>query len=421
MLVMGHSASTFAVNRRTTEISASKKGPRQMLVDSVIAEIYAARYSRAIATRESENQVFTLDAIEKLLAAATLDPKTSEENHTTQTGFVSGHLKTVLLHNRPGESLSSKFVKSRKLTTIQLLTALEACMAKESFALSVDYFSLHMRCFELLRTIRREMDQVFIKYFGPMYTERESEYPFLVGYIFMIVFGGSQASETLFRKMRSHEKGSKALIQASEIVARIIKKEGSTEIEKVKKESHIFGGLELQREVQTPPAKKENLEEKVKAFNKLPRPKTVPSRDGSQKLNHWQFSIRNVDPTFDPPDIVFFTNLEAFKMHVAAPQKGIHIISSPSQAVQIDTVAFLLLDSFVGGLLKGADAGLPKFAPWSWACDDKFVSKALEERLRELGVREELCAVHVASDEEVEMAESVWDSMREKIVANFAG
>ena len=232
MLVMGYSATAFSTNKRSNaRATASKKGPRQMLGESVIAEIYADRYLRHFESRDqdAQNSGFTLVAIEKLLETATV-PATDEDNTNSQVGLLGGAFKTILMQNRPKKALFPKFAKSRRLTTLQLLTALESSMTNESFAFNVNYFSLHMRCFQLLRTIVAEMDAVFIKYFGPIYVEKESELPFLVGYIFQVVAGSSKAGEFFFPKIKSDEQGSRILTEVSRIVARFIESEGEVEI-----------------------------------------------------------------------------------------------------------------------------------------------------------------------------------------------
>jgi hypothetical protein len=134
MLVMGYSATAFSTNKRSNARAiASKKGPRQMLGESVIAEIYSDRYQRHFESRgrDAQNSGFTLAAIEKLLAEAAEDPRTDEDNTNSEVGLGGGAFKTMLMQNRPKKALLSKFAKSHRLTTYQLLTALEYSMINE--------------------------------------------------------------------------------------------------------------------------------------------------------------------------------------------------------------------------------------------------------------------------------------------------
>ena len=178
LIVMGYSATTLSTNRRPKiGAVASKRGPREMLGVSAITDVYRNRYISKTVTRPE----FTLNAIENLLAESAQELSNDAE-HLSKTGPASS--KKSFKGTRSGRGFkkqvlkgSKKFAKSQKLTTIQLLHALENCMAIESFGLNVDYISLHMRSFRLLRNIRTDMDSTFVKYFGPMYSEKEVSIP----------------------------------------------------------------------------------------------------------------------------------------------------------------------------------------------------------------------------------------------------
>lgn len=423
MLVMGHSASTFSTDFRSPpRPPASKKGPRQMLKESVIAEIYAVRYLGHLQIRghpNAQNSGFTLAAIEKLLGAATV-PATDEDNTNNEAGILGGAFKTMLMPNRGKESLLPKFAKSHRLTTSQLLMALESSMTNESFAFNVNYFTLHMRCFRLLRTIVAEMGPVFIKYFGPQYLEKESQLPFVVGYIFRAVSRSSKVGEVYLPKIKSDE-GSKMLIQVSQIVARFIKSEGEVEIEKVKEVSQVFLGFELEPEVDFPTLDRDALKTTVQAFNALPRRKVIPASEAPTGLgpNHWHFSLRKVGHRLDPPDCVYLVSPENEMMHVAAPDQGSPILSLPTLSDQADMVVFLLLGAFVKGVLKGNHAHHAKFAPWSWSCNDASLAQTVENKLKEYGVREEMCIVQHGTEAENELCEGVWATLKSHIIRDF--
>lgn len=416
MLVMGYLATMFSSDRRASTITPSKTGPRQMLRESVIAEIYGNRYLRHFESRDaaSQDSGFTLAAIEKLLEEAAVVPETASTSN--DVGFSGGAFKTILARNRGEESLLSKFAKSRKLTTIQLLTTLESSMGNESFAFNVDYFSLHMRCYGLLRTIQAEMSDVFTKYFGPHYLEAESQLPFLVGYIFQVVAGSAKAGEVIFP---DQERGSKILTQVSKLLAELIEKEGEVEIEKVKKASRVFGGLEFERHYDAPTLKADELNAMVQAFNKLPRNETVPNlTPTTQGPNHWHFSLRTVNHRFDPPDLVWLISPDNALIHCAVPKRGSPIISlTPTD--QVDMVVFMLLGAFVGGVLKGERAGLPKFVPWTWSCDDATLAKNVESKLSSLGVRKELCTVKIAPEKDKKLSDEIWSGMQEGFIRRY--
>jgi hypothetical protein len=260
------------------------------------------------------------------------------------------------------------------------------------------------------------MDAVFIKHFGPMYVEKESQLPFLVGYILQVVAGSSKAGEALFPKIKSDEQGSKILMEVSRIVARFIESEGEVEIEKVKEASRVFDRLALAKPVDSPTLNMEALKTTAEAFNALPRKQTVPTGPGP---NHWRFSVRSVGPRLNPPDIVYLISPANALMHVAAPAKGSRILSLPTPPAQADMVASLLLESFVKGVLKGDQAHHAKFATWTWSCNDAALAEIVEEKFKALGVREELCNVQRGSEERNGLPDEIWAMMKDKIVREF--
>lgn len=386
-----------------------------MLAESLIEEVYGDRYRRYFVTRDAQTQNHdaTLVAIERLLANSVMDT-TTQADSSEKEGRVE-NFKKQMMQNRPKPAALSKSSKSHKITTLQLLTALEFTMMTESFAFNVDYLALHMRSFQLLRTLISELDPVFTEYFGPRYVEKESQLPFLVGEIFRALVGGPGVGTRVSANTRTDERGRKMLIKVSHIVARFIEKEGEVEVDKVKKACPLFSGLEVEKHFDAPNIDMEALKSMVPAFNALPRKKNVPTGPGP---NHWHFSLREVGKR-DPPDVVFLINPASVIMHVAVPEKGSPIMSLPTMSDRADMVVSLLLESFVKGLLKGAHAHHAKFAPWTWSCNESALAKVVEEKFRALGLRNELCTVQQGSENDNDCSDEVWTMMRAQIVGNF--
>lgn len=284
-------------------------------------------------------------------------------------------------------------------------------MQNEVFILNVDYFSLHMRAVRLLRSILQEMGSVFRGYFGPEFIEQESQLPFLVGWIFRILAGSTEAGEAYFSNTRNDAQGKEVFTQVSQIVARFIYHEGTAEIEKVREHSNVFDGCHLEPidgPCPSPPAVD------IKAFNALPRKRTPPTGNGA---NHWHFSIKTMGPTVRPPHFVYLIGPENFLMHVAAPPKNVYLMMmSPSE--RVDWVATLLLQAFVTGVLKGNQAHHPKFAPWSWSCDNAGLAERLEEKFRVLGVTKDLCIVQKGSEAHNDLSDENWARLSGKVVAS---
>jgi hypothetical protein len=259
---MGLSASSFSANKRlikgTTGPTASQKGPRQMIAQSPVVEVYQGQYltyedfNQILPTKKAE---FTLSAIEKLLQEAADDLPLSIENNTSDHGdeteieaAVMGSLRSVSdsKQNTKQQRVAKQFEKSNRLTSIQLLQALEICIMKESLPLNIDYFSLHRRCYTLLRSLAAELDSAFIKCFGPDYIDKESQLPFMiVSGVLQIVSGSSQAADKLFPKIDADQISSKILIQTSKVMEVVIEKEGNAEVTKVAELCKGFLGIEV--------------------------------------------------------------------------------------------------------------------------------------------------------------------------------
>jgi len=145
------------------------------------------------------------------------------------------------------------------------------------------------------------------------------------------------------------------------------------------------------------------MENTVYAFNRLPRPRTTPTG----LPNHWYFTIRHV-PLTPPGDLLHLVHPLSRYIHCAGPKQ---ILSLPSPAAQAHVVVPLLLESFLSGLgngLNGEGLDIPVFAPWSWGTNDAKLARAIEEKLRVLGVREELCTVQCGNKEHEAISDESW-------------
>ncbi|KAL1998827.1 hypothetical protein VTN02DRAFT_5511 [Thermoascus thermophilus] len=146
------------------------------------------------------------------------------------------------------------------------------------------------------------------------------------------------------------------------------------------------------------------MEATVQAFNHLPRPRTTPTG----LPNHWYFTVRHV-PLNPPGDLVHLVHPPSEYIHCAGPRP---ILSLPSPAAQADVVVPLLLESFVSGMMgKGPDGerlSTPVFAPWSWGTKDAGLARAIEAKLKDIGVREELCTVQYGSRDDENRSDESW-------------
>ena len=144
-----------------------------------------------------------------------------------------------LLHNRqflPAGSIATmlerQWAKSHKMTLLQLLDTLRNALATEEHILRFDYFSAHERCMRVLHALQTSLDDKLRQYFGAAYIEKDTQLPFIVGYIFYLAVGTEKFEESM--KSKGIIK-SKILKEAGVIVDGFIKREGRVECDKLEK------------------------------------------------------------------------------------------------------------------------------------------------------------------------------------------
>jgi hypothetical protein len=200
-LVMGYSATSFGRNIRDGgRPRASKHGPREMIKTSTMADVFHGE----ICGSQPRSDI-TFHKIEQAITKVSPERKSG----TRSEG------------------------KARPFTSVSFLSSLQAQIESESLALNMNYVGLHIRCFNLLRDIKLKLDPDFRKYLGPNYVERESEFPFLVGYLFLIATQSGKAGEILL-KVRSDSVKSMILLKAGDILRDLVNKEGNREMERVR-------------------------------------------------------------------------------------------------------------------------------------------------------------------------------------------
>jgi splicing suppressor protein 51 len=142
----------------------------------------------------------------------------------------------------------------------------------------------------------------------------------------------------------------------------------------------------------------------VASFNALPRKQLAPS--GSVR-NHWHFSIRHV-PIPPAGDLLFIINPEARYVHTEGPAQLLPLATAAERAA---LVVPMLLKAFLSGMAEGLSPAPSVSAPWTWATNDTELAMAVEARLKELGVREELRSVQVGKDDEDRISDEEWPNL----------
>ena len=210
-LMLGASAVTYArpnANRRPG-LKHSKSGPKGLTTTSPMTDVLRKRYAG------KGDLSLTLETVEGLIKDEKLKLPTLEPSTETDT--------------RSHSVLQKQWSKSHKLSVLQLLHALQYSVAAERHALRFDYFSFHLRCLDLLRAIRNELDGKFRQYFGQEYIENDTQLVFLVSYIFMVASNTQQVGEYI----KTDTVESRIMSRTAGVLEAFLKDKGVLECEKL--------------------------------------------------------------------------------------------------------------------------------------------------------------------------------------------
>jgi hypothetical protein len=254
-----------------------------------------------------------------------------------------------------------------------------------------------------------EMDPVFVKHRGPQKIEAEYQLPRLVGYLFHFV-ADAKAAKSSFLKSKGDLIGSKILGDVSRIVARLIESEGEVETKKVEEASTSFSGFAFKEAADSRnpclvPIKAATI------FNTLPRQRAI--RASQPGAIHWHFSIRTAGSRLEPSEAVLLVNLFKDDMLVV-PTKRLSILSPPEIDAQANMIFCVLLETFPKDVTERVLVTGSNFAPWAWSCNDPALAKAVEDKLKALGVGEGFYTVLIGSEEDNKEADDCWSMVKSK-------
>ncbi|OJJ78712.1 uncharacterized protein ASPGLDRAFT_1510445 [Aspergillus glaucus CBS 516.65] len=158
-------------------------------------------------------------------------------NGSGQTGFTETDLGRILAqgmwdNDKKGEegfismsrsrkgTAKKRWEHSRQVTAAELLETLRNTIQSEAVEMSFDYLMLHRVCWGMLRFAKEACDAHLRKLFGFGYLEKESQLPFLVGYIFMAVMNTDRLGKQIVEKGEAVK--SNLLMCAAEVVEDMI-------------------------------------------------------------------------------------------------------------------------------------------------------------------------------------------------------
>ncbi|KAL9598134.1 MAG: hypothetical protein Q9219_004690 [cf. Caloplaca sp. 3 TL-2023] len=254
MLAIGLSATAFASNRRKNAPKPSAKGPRCLKNLGPVHELFAGRYCN-----NDRGVAFTPGSI-KLIVEGKLD---NDHDNTSDGGQDLAAEREIPLAQvkrnarQPKTATSGSLLRRRKKTSssIQALDFLEDitnALHAEGFELSMDYLLLHRTCWRMLRNVNEKCKAKLLEIFGCGYLEKESQLPFVVGYIFMAATNTSKLADFLLPK-RKVEVTSKLLSMAAEAMEEFFVQDGDdTQVQALIRNGYNINPDELEHALEGP-------------------------------------------------------------------------------------------------------------------------------------------------------------------------
>ncbi|KAI1357975.1 hypothetical protein F5Y08DRAFT_131633 [Xylaria arbuscula] len=184
-LQMGMTANAFTrrKDKRKGPLE-SKAGPRG-IKDEILAPVSSMFFDRYV--RKTGQVNWTTEHVERVIEASQWEAEGSEEDNTLIMGKLTKEelARKKMQEKRDLKEKGKAAKKPARLTPEELIRSLTLALNNESLELTFPLLTMHRSCWRVLRAVKQQCDQVLRELFTPAYIERESELPFVVGWIFM--------------------------------------------------------------------------------------------------------------------------------------------------------------------------------------------------------------------------------------------
>ncbi|KAG6032127.1 hypothetical protein E4U19_007687 [Claviceps sp. Clav32 group G5] len=201
-LQIGTSAATMTARRRKNVSLFSKAGPRGFKegtspVQTMFSRLYANRNGRLALTAEHVSRIIDLSLFEEMETDGECswslgqikDPEMLKEKkrlwqeQQQARGSHKGSLKDSRNESRNGAK------DGGCMTYAQLIEKLTMFFNAETIEFTFPYMHMHRECWKMLHVVRKACDPILRQIFTPAYMQRETELPFVVGWILMAASG----------------------------------------------------------------------------------------------------------------------------------------------------------------------------------------------------------------------------------------
>jgi hypothetical protein len=203
-LAMGMSAVNLTprYNRKSKRLVHSKRGPQSLKELGPVLQMFKERF-----TDPNARLNLRTEDVEKIIQQCDWVFETDEDDRPT------------VMVKDPDEA---KKPIPKQLPAAKMLAHLVTMLHVEVAEISFDYLALHRFCWRLLRVLKDECQDQLIKMYGPNYIEKETELPFIVGYILMTASKTKQLGD-LLKQQGSSEVTSAVLMKAADAVEEMLR------------------------------------------------------------------------------------------------------------------------------------------------------------------------------------------------------
>ncbi|TEA17734.1 hypothetical protein C8034_v010026 [Colletotrichum sidae] len=221
---MGTSVAAFAnpKNRRAKVAIESRAGPRGIKQGAPVSSIFAERYVNG-----ASNVEWTAEYVEKIISRSEWG-----EQEQPSAGIPPSVTK-INDPKKPQEIRSGRqqkqAAKDGRLSPDQLVRSLALALQSESLEFAYPYLLLHRWCWQLLRAIKERCDPLLREIFTAAYMEKETELPFVVGYI-LLANSGVEAQRKDDRLMKAAAEAINSFLSVSGELCIDVAREGGFDV-----------------------------------------------------------------------------------------------------------------------------------------------------------------------------------------------
>ncbi|PVH92820.1 hypothetical protein DM02DRAFT_698351 [Periconia macrospinosa] len=176
-LAMGASAANLARSTRTKKgLTLSKKGPKGLKELGAVLQTFRARICGANGPKD-----IRAEDVQKILDNSTWDYELDAEDNAEQVYKDIGG--------------DTKAAPKKQLPVNKCVGLVRDLLHAETVEVSFDYFRMHRQCWRLLRVVKNHCRADLIRIYGPEYLDKESQLPFVVGYVLMTATSTQQIGD----------------------------------------------------------------------------------------------------------------------------------------------------------------------------------------------------------------------------------